>query len=122
MRKENKNIWHNAKTSDHQKISFKKIKKKSKRRSKGGLKPPKNRKHLGSDNEIQNFPNKRSTTPRSKTETLSEEVKRYEKENKTKKKCETRNFISSFLGKRRKFNFRHDNIGTLTKKQRKTSA
>lgn len=100
----------------------KKSRKKCKRRSKGGLKPPKNRKHLGSDNEIQNFPNKRSTTPRSKTATLSEEVKRYEKENKTKKKCETRNFISSFLSKRRKFNFRHDNIGTLTKKQRKTSA
>lgn len=60
--KQKKNIWHKAKTSDHQDI-FKKNKnqEKSKRRSKGGLKPS-NRKHLGSDNEIQNFPKiKRST-------------------------------------------------------------
>lgn len=43
------------KTSDHQNIFKKNQEKKSKRRSKGGLKPS-NRKHLGSDNEIQNFP------------------------------------------------------------------
>lgn len=58
------------------KISLKKSRKKSKRRSKGGLKPS-NRKHLGSDNEIQNFPQPNVRQPQKKLE-LSEEVKRYE--------------------------------------------
>lgn len=62
------------------KISLKKSRKKSKRRSKGGLKPS-NRKHLGSDNEIQNFPQQTVRQPPKKLK-LSEEVKRYENQNK----------------------------------------
>lgn len=88
------------KTSDHQNIFKKKSRKKSKRRSKGGLKPS-NRKHLGSDNEIQNFPKQTFDNPQ-KTETFGRS--KTIRKPKTKKKCETRNFISSFLGKRRKFN------------------
>lgn len=57
------------KTSDHQNIFKKNQEKKSKRRSKGGLKPS-NRKHLGSDNEIQNFPQQTVRQPPKKTETF----------------------------------------------------
>lgn len=104
------------KTSDHQNIIFQ-LKKRTKRLEKKQrrFKTPKNRKHLGSDIEIQNFPKRKKN--------IKNNFRKKQKNTKIKS-VERKNFISSFLGKRRKNKenqFRHDNMRTNKAKGRKNN-